>query len=110
MKKDILTDARKTDLTLITSLGMSLEKGISGVRPGRENMKRYFTSKPSTDFLRDRGWVCGTHFCQVMTHVVLSLTATNNRGKVQKSIADNFVSRCQRNKFPTYIRFRFTED
>lgn len=38
-----------------------------------------------------------------MTHLVLSLTETNNRGKVKKSIADKFLSRCQRNKFLAHI-------
>lgn len=51
----------KPDLTSTASLGMSSEKGISGVRPGRENMKRYFTPKPNTVFLHERGWVGGTH-------------------------------------------------
>lgn len=62
MKKDILMNVCKTDLTLNASLGMSSEKGISGVRSGRENMKRYFTPKPNTDFLHVRGWVGGTHY------------------------------------------------
>lgn len=56
MKKDILMNVRKTDLTSIASLGMLLEKGISGVMSGRGNMKRSFTSKPNTDFLREWEW------------------------------------------------------
>lgn len=61
MKKDILTNVCKTDPTSIASLGMSSQKGIAGVRPGRENMKRHFTPKPNTDFLHERGWVGETH-------------------------------------------------
>lgn len=38
MKKDLLMNVRKTDLTSIASLGMSSEKGISGLRSQKENM------------------------------------------------------------------------
>lgn len=48
---------------------------------------------------------------QVMTHSVLSLTETNNRDKFQKSIADSFVSRHERNKFCAHIhKYCFIED
>lgn len=61
MKKGVLTNVRKPYFTSLASLGMSWKKRISGVRPGRENVKRYFTPKPNTDFLHKRGWVAGTH-------------------------------------------------